>query len=108
MSPKTADGTDDTPRQEVRVGCLLGRRVRAANNRSIGRLEEFRVEKRADDWVVSEYLIGVGGLAERLGVGVKLLFGLRVGVRVARWDQLDVSDPFHPRLTCPVGDLKEE
>jgi hypothetical protein len=108
MSSETAGGTDDTRRREVRVGGLLGRRVLAANNRSIGRLEEFRVEKRDAGWVVSEYLIGVGGLAERLGVGVRLLFGRRVGVRVARWDQLDISDPYHPRLTCPVGELREE
>ena len=32
----------------------------------------------------------------------------RVGVRVARWDQLDISDPYHPRLTCLVGELTEE
>jgi hypothetical protein len=107
MSANTAGGVDEG-RHEVRVGRLLGRRVLAANNRSIGRLEEFRVEQRAGGWVVSEYLIGVGGLAERLGVGVKLLFGRRVSVRVARWDQLDISDPYHPRLTCPVGDLREE
>ena len=104
----TTGGVIEDTRHEVRVGCLLGRRVLAGNNRSIGRLEEFRVEKRADGWVVSEYLIGVGGLAERLGVGVKLLFGRRVGVRVARWDQLDISDPYHPKLTCPMGDLTEE
>jgi hypothetical protein len=25
--------------------------------------------------------------------------------RRARWDQMDLSDPEHPRLTCPVDEL---
>ena len=107
MSSKTARQSE-TGWHEVRVGSLLGRQVRAANNRPIGRLEEFRVQTNAADATVSEYVIGVGGLAERLGVAVKLLVGRGVGVRVARWDQLDISDPYHPKLTCPVEDLREE
>jgi hypothetical protein len=108
MSARTVGVTADTRRHEVRVGCLLGRQVRAANNRPIGRLEEVRVETRATGCTVSEYLIGVGGLAERLGVGVRLLLGRRIRMRLARWDQLDISDPYHPRLTCPVEELREE
>jgi len=108
MSARTsARAGTGTARREVHVGSLLGRQVLAGNNRPIGRLEEFRVETGADGCTVSEYVIGVGGLAERLGVGVKLLIGRRVGTRVARWDQLDISDPHHPRLTCPVEELRE-
>jgi hypothetical protein len=93
--------------REVRLDRLLGRQVMGANNRPVGRIEEFRAEARGTRYVVSEYAIGVGGLMERLGVGVKALFGGRGGGYLARWDQIDISDPDHPRLTCPVADLRK-
>jgi hypothetical protein len=85
---------------------LLGRQVLAANNRPLGRLEEFRVEQDKDGWRVVEYAIGAAGLLERLGVGVKLLLGRRGGGFLARWDQLDLTDPEHPRLTCAAEELR--
>ena len=42
---------------------------------------------------------------ERLNVGVKVLFGIATGGKVARWDQMDLSDSAHPRLTCSVADF---
>jgi len=58
---------------------------------------------------VTAYALGGAGLAERLGVGVRLLFGgKRPGGYVARWDQLDISDVEHPRLLCPVEELLRE
>jgi len=92
---------------EVRVDRLLGREVLTGNNQPAGRLEEFRAERRGGDYVVTAVVIGMAGLAERLGVGVKLLFGRRVGGYVARWDQIDLSDPDHPRLTCAVEELEK-
>jgi hypothetical protein len=53
-----------------------------------------------------EYVIGAAGLMERLGVGFKLLFGKAGAGYVARWDQLDISDPERPRLTCGVEELR--
>lgn len=35
------------------------------------------------------------------------LLGLRIHGHVARWDQLDISDPDRPRLTCAVEDLRQ-
>jgi hypothetical protein len=55
--------------------------------------------------VVTEYVIGASGLLERLGVAAKLLFGRRGGGYAARWDQVDISDPERPRLTCPIEEL---
>lgn len=93
--------------ETFRLDRLLGRRVRTANNRSLGRLQEFRAERRGDDWVITEYVVGVSGLLERLGVGFRLVLGVqRVSGFVVRWDQLDVSNPDRPRLTCPVDDLR--
>jgi hypothetical protein len=105
MTARSTESATDVQR-ELHLDCLLGRRVLARNNQSVGRLEEFRVERQGRDWVIVEYVIGSAGLLERLGVGVGLLFGKAGGGYVARWDQLDISDPAHPRLTCGVQELR--
>jgi len=92
---------------ELYLDQLLGRRVIAGNNRSVGRLEEFRSEQRGDYFYVVEFVIGAAGLMERLNVGVKAVFGMRGRGKVARWDQIDISDPKRPRLTCSVDDLRD-
>jgi hypothetical protein len=93
--------------REVRLDRLLGREVLAGNNRPIGRLEEFRAGQDGRGYVIKACVIGVSGLFERLGVGVKLLFGRRGGGYLARWDQIDLSDSEHPRLTCEVAELEK-
>ena len=92
-------------RQEVYLDALLGRVVRAANNRPVGRLEEFHAEQRGDFFDVVELVIGPAGLMDRLNLGMKALFGGGGRGRVARWDQIDITDPERPRLTCSVEDL---
>jgi hypothetical protein len=90
----------------LRLDRLLGRTVMTANNRSLGRLQEFRVSRQGSGWVVNEYVIGSAGLLERLGLGVRLVLGIaRPRGFVARWDQLDLTNPDRPRLTCSVDDL---
>lgn len=86
---------------EVRAERLLGRRVRALNGRAIGRIEDMRVERVHDEQVVTGYVIGAAGWRERLD-----LAGGHHTARLARWDQLDISDPGRPRLTCPVDALE--
>ena len=90
---------------ELRLERLLGRPVLTMDRKRLGRLEEVRAEKHGNGCVVTGYVIGVAGLLERLGLGVKLLFGRRRTGYVAAWDQLDLSDPDHPRLTCSVEEL---
>jgi sporulation protein YlmC with PRC-barrel domain len=90
--------------REVHVELLLGRRVLAANGRSIGRLEEVRADRRGAGGTVTEYVIGPAGLAERLSAWLPFL-ATRRGF-TARWDQIDVSDPHHPRLLCSVEELQ--
>ena len=88
---------------EVRLELAVGRRVRAMNGRVIGRLEEIRV---SDSWTIDEYLIGPLALAERLSITAISIRGgsMRRGYR-ARWNQLDISDPVTPRLTCSIEEL---
>jgi sporulation protein YlmC with PRC-barrel domain len=98
--------------QEVQIQSLLNRRVIALNGRRIGRLEEIRIERRGEDYVVSEYLVGTFAMFERLAalsIGRAVLKVLRLtckgrGYRV-RWDQLDIRDPSHPKLLCTVDNL---
>ena len=92
----------------VQLDRLLGREVHTANNRRLGRLEEFRAERRGSDYVVTEYVIGAAGLAERLGLGLRLILGLnRPSGYIARWDQLDLRNPDRLRLSCSVTELQQ-
>jgi hypothetical protein len=82
----------------IRVQDLLGRRVRAGNNQSVGRIEEIRVEKHGKGLVVREYHLGAAALMERLSADLRSWFGRPPRIRVVAWDQIDVSDPRRPRL----------
>jgi len=92
---------------EIRLGRLLGQPVVGGNGHRIGRLEEFRVRQQGDVWTISEYVIGAAGLWERLGLGTRLLVGLKRHGYTARWDQLAI-DVEHGtlRLTCSVDELQ--
>jgi hypothetical protein len=107
----TSDTFDDVSNglkpRELRLERLLGRQVVGRNNRPAGRLEEFRAELRGNGCVMTEVVIGSAGLLERLGIGVNLLFGRAPGGRVARWDQIDLTDPNQPRLTCSFEELRK-
>jgi hypothetical protein len=100
------DSASELKPREVRLDRLLGRRVIAKNGRPAGRLEEFRAETRGQGCVITGFIIGAAGLLERLGIGVKLLVGRAPGGFVARWDQLDLTDPHTLRLTCPIEELE--
>ena len=92
-------------RRFVHLEDLLGRRVVGKDGGRVGRIEEIRAERRGDEYEVSEFLLGPGALLERLSV-VHRLFRRDPRTFVARWDQMDLTSPEHPRLTCSVSDLK--
>jgi hypothetical protein len=92
---------------ELYLDELLGRIVVAGTNRPVGRIEEFHAAQRGDYLHVAEFLIGAAGLMERLNVGFRALFGKAGAAKVARPDQIDISDPMHPRLTCSLEELRE-
>jgi hypothetical protein len=91
----------------VHVEDLVGRRVHTADgSRIVGRIEELIVERRQNGvHEVTEYHIGVGALFERLAV-VHQLLGRRPSILIARWDQLDISRPEKPTLTCAEEELR--
>jgi len=95
----------------LHVERLLGKKVLALNGQSVGRLEEIRAETQRGYFYVSEFLVGSYAVLERLaawriGRAVLRVLGAKrqEGYRI-RWDQLDLSDPQHPRLLCSVDEL---
>jgi len=91
--------------QEFHLELLLGKRVRDAAGKVVGRIEEFRAEQEEGDWILREYLVGRYGLGERFSAWSIIRSLLRRGRTGANgyripWDQLDLTDPAQPRLRC--------
>jgi hypothetical protein len=86
---------------ELPLHRLLGRKVLDADGRSIGRIEEIHVEKRSGELVVTEWVLGAGGLLERLGLVAmaRVLLGWPPvrAPEVLGWAELDLTDPERPR-----------
>jgi hypothetical protein len=93
MTATTKDSEETLIAKELRLDRLLGQPVLARNNQRVGRIEEFHAEKRGTGLVLAGYVIG------------PVLFGRKRGGYLATWDQIDISDPSRPRLTCPVEEL---
>ena len=97
-------------RQYVHVELLLGEKVFGLNGLVIGRLEEIRTEINKGHFFVSEFLVGKYALFERLAawrIGRSLLRVLgkrKEGYRI-RGNQIDLTDPAHPRVLCDVDEL---
>ena len=97
-------------RQYIHVELLLGEKVFALNGLPIGRLEEIRTQLNKGHYFVSEFLVGKYAMLERLAawrIGralLRLLGRRKEGYRI-RWDQIDITDPAHPRVLCEVDEL---
>lgn len=96
----------------VNLEHLAGRRVLSQRGKNVGYIEEIRAERDGDDFVVTEFHVGVYAAFVRLsasaiGVAVLDLFRLRRrdGLYRIPWDKLDISDPARPRLLCPMTEL---
>ncbi|RWO41725.1 MAG: hypothetical protein EOS12_22655 [Mesorhizobium sp.] len=96
----------------VNLERLAGRRVLSQRGKNVGYIEEIHAERDGDDFVVTEFHVGVYAAFERLsasaiGVAVLDLFRLRRrdGLYRIPWNKLDISDPARPRLLCPMTEL---
>ena len=105
-------------RREVNVELLLGKRVRDPAGEAVGRIEEVHAERRDGELAVLEYHTGRYGLLERFSAAtdrsVFRLFSLAArlfrrekqrGHRIM-WDEMDLSDPEHPRSRRPKRELR--
>ena len=106
-------------RNECSAELLIGRQVHDPDGAYVGRIEEFVAGTADGEAVVKEFLTGERGLLERLGVltsrsairGITWVIGRFRAERAAgyaiRWDQLDLTDPEHPRTTVTKERLAE-
>jgi sporulation protein YlmC with PRC-barrel domain len=100
--------------QTVHLEDLLGRKVFDPNGRCAGRIEEVIVRQRDGKYVVTEIHLGRRALAERLSIqGISMSFVSFLGAsrhpasHKAKWEQVDLTDPRRPRLTCAIEQLEE-
>lgn len=87
---------------------LIGRQVMDGDGKPIGRIHEVRIDTKDGDWIVTHYVIGVGGLLERFGVGFKMLLGRSMSRYVVPVDQMDLSDRRHARVRRRRHELEAE
>ena len=81
---------------EVRLDLLLGREVRDVNGCRVGRIEELRADRVAEECYVRDFLLGsAAGVRRLLGT----LGAWRVAPLAAPWRVMDLRDPRRPRLT---------
>jgi sporulation protein YlmC with PRC-barrel domain len=97
---------------EIRVELLIGRKVHDVNGKKVGRIEEIRGEKRESDFLVEAYLVGTSALVERLAAWtlvrpIRGMLGKSVySMYRIPWNEMDLSDPHHPKLTIPKSELR--
>ena len=98
---------------EVNVELLLGIKVCDVDGENVGRIEELRVARDENSCLVVAYLIGTSALIERLSAWtlvrpIARFLNSRDLYSIYRvpWQDMDLSDPLHPRLRIAKGDLR--
>jgi sporulation protein YlmC with PRC-barrel domain len=98
---------------QIKVELLIGTKVADAEGNSIGRIEEFRVERDEKSCRVESYLVGASAWIERLSAWtlvrpIRRLLRTRKLLTVYEipWQDIDLSDPHHPRLRIARRDLR--
>lgn len=97
---------------DVHVELLVGTKVHDINGESVGRIEEIRAEQDGKSCRVESYLVGASALIDRLSAWT-LVRPIKRGLRNRRilavyevpWQEMDLSDPTHPRLRVAKRDL---
>src|SRR5215211_4905296 len=87
---------------------ILGATVIDSEGVKIGRLEEIEAEKGGDACTVVSYIVEHRGLLDRMSTwavtsSMQKKLSRRASSRPYRvgWDQMDLSDPRHPRTLVP-------
>src|SRR5581483_3497706 len=79
----------------------------AEPTRRVAHARRIGMRRRRGRYEVTEYLLGSGALFERLAIVRRWLRRPSKKV-VARWDQIDISQPDAPRLLCAPEELTHE
>jgi sporulation protein YlmC with PRC-barrel domain len=99
--------------REIQLYQLLGKKVVDANGEYTGRLEEIEAERGDEVCLINNYLVEHRGILDRImtwaiAQPVQHVIPIREKSKPYRvpWDQLDISDPDHPRITVPQSELR--
>jgi hypothetical protein len=94
--------------RKVHLEQLLGKQVRDPDEVKVGRILSIHAEIEGDECIVRSYDLGAAALMENLGISILRVARGLVQAEPLRvpWDQLDLSDPDHPRLRCSLVELK--
>jgi hypothetical protein len=100
--------------RRVYLDTLLGQKVYDPAGQCAGRIEEVVARTENGQCIVEEFHLGRVGLLQRLSVAhfaERLIAFLgarsRAASHSAAWDQIDLTNPEHPRLRCLISDLKQ-
>ena len=99
--------------KELQLFEILGKKVVDSDGRHIGRLEEIEATRGDDACAIDAYLVEHRGLLDRVGTwalsaSVQRRLPQRKSSKPFRvpWDQMDLSDPGHPRVLVPQKELR--
>ena len=94
--------------RRVELREMLGSKVVDSEGKPIGHLEEIEADRGDDYCVVTSYIIEHRGLLDRvstwtLSASLQSRLARRASSQPYRvaWDQMDISDPRHPRTIVP-------
>jgi hypothetical protein len=98
---------------QINIEQLLGTNVCDVDGNDVGRIEEFRAERDGKSCLVDSYLIGASALIQRLSAWtlvrpIERFLNARKIYTIYRvpWQDMDLSDPHHPRLRIRKRDLR--
>jgi sporulation protein YlmC with PRC-barrel domain len=98
---------------EINVEHLLGAKVCDIEGNDVGRIEEVRVSRDENTCLVEAYLLGASALVQRWSAWtlvrpIERLLNTRKLYTIYRvpWQDMDLSDPRHPRLRISKRDLR--
>ena len=92
--------------ERFQIDLLVGRQVYDSEGRKLGRVDEIQLVRESDHYVAEGLLLGVNGLAERLGVAHPLerverrlnFDPWRVQDHIIYWEQIDSIEEKSIRL----------
>jgi sporulation protein YlmC with PRC-barrel domain len=97
--------------RELRLYEILGRRVVDSDGEYAGRLEEVEADRGDDVCLVRSYLVEHRGLLDRISTWAlaaplqRAIAGRKSQPYRVAWDQMDLSNPEHPRILVPQSEL---
>ena len=93
--------------QHLNLELLVGRQTRDVDGKLAGRIMEVRGHRDGGDFVITTFELGAAALLDRLGIYARHLFGFgRHQPLLVPWQQMDLTDPDHPRLRVRREELQ--